>query len=291
MRLTLRTLLAYMDDILEPAQAKEIGEKLVQSDSASTLSARIKDVMRRRRVSAPDIDGPGAGVDPNTVSQYLDNTLPPEAVADIERIFLKSDIHLAEVASSHQILTLALGEPIDINPDSRERMYALGPEPYDEDPVAAAMETPAPAVAPAAATAAPETQSRQPATPASFHDTLPPQLRRKPFFKRILPFVIVLAIGGAFAGVVLTDPSLLQYFSSDSDEDGQPSGDQIAKNDIEKTDAKTDLQQRKSVKTPTAKSRGNQIANRKKPGKSSIPPLVLAGCGIASPYSTNHPTP
>ena len=50
MRLTLRTLLAYLDDILEPAQAKEIGDKLNESSFASSLVSRIREVMRRRRL-------------------------------------------------------------------------------------------------------------------------------------------------------------------------------------------------------------------------------------------------
>ena len=37
MRLTLRTLLAYLDDILEPSQTKEIGSKLTESKFASDL--------------------------------------------------------------------------------------------------------------------------------------------------------------------------------------------------------------------------------------------------------------
>ena len=52
MRLTLRTLLAYVDDILEPAQAKEIGRKVAESDAATALLSRIRDVMRRRRLTA-----------------------------------------------------------------------------------------------------------------------------------------------------------------------------------------------------------------------------------------------
>ncbi len=127
MRLTLRTLLAYLDDILEPAQAKEIGEKLNESSFASSLVSRIREVMRRRRLTAPTLSGPGVGIDPNTVAEYLDNTLPPDGVADVEKICLESDVHLAEAAACHQILTLALGEPVEVASQTRERMYALGP--------------------------------------------------------------------------------------------------------------------------------------------------------------------
>ena len=48
MRLTLRTLLAYLDDALDPAQAKVIGQKLAESPSALELVERIRKVTRRR---------------------------------------------------------------------------------------------------------------------------------------------------------------------------------------------------------------------------------------------------
>jgi hypothetical protein len=127
MRLTLRTLLAYLDDILEPAQAREIGEKLNESSLASSLVSRIREVMRRRRLTAPTLSGPGVGIDPNAVAEYLDNTLSPDGIADVEKICLESDVHVAEVAACHQILTLALGEPVEVPSQTRERMHALGP--------------------------------------------------------------------------------------------------------------------------------------------------------------------
>src|SRR5437016_168640 len=102
MRLTLRTLLAYQDDILEPVQAREIGEKLNESSFASSLVSRIREVMRRRRLTAPTLSGPGMGIDPNLIAEYLDNTLPPDGVADVEKICLESDVHLAEAAACHQ---------------------------------------------------------------------------------------------------------------------------------------------------------------------------------------------
>ena len=124
MRLTLRTLLAYLDDILEPAQTKEIGAKISKSAFAMSLATRIREVMRQRRLTAPELVDEN-GLDPNVTAEYLDNTLPPDDVAEVEKKCLESDVHLAEVSASHQILTLVLGEPVEIAPESRERMYAL----------------------------------------------------------------------------------------------------------------------------------------------------------------------
>ncbi len=127
LRLTLRTLLAYLDDVLEPAQAREIGTKIQETQYASQLVERIQDVLRRRRIEAPELTGPAAGLDPNTVAEYLDNTLPVKSIADVERVCLESDTHLAEVAACHQILTLVLGGPIHVSADSRARLHALIP--------------------------------------------------------------------------------------------------------------------------------------------------------------------
>ena len=75
MRLTLRTLLAYLDDTLEPGEIKDIGQKVAESDAAQELIARIKQVTRRRRLTTPRRTGPDAKFDPNTIAEYLDNEL------------------------------------------------------------------------------------------------------------------------------------------------------------------------------------------------------------------------
>ncbi len=125
MRLTLRTLLAYLDDTLEPQEAKLIGQKVAESDTARELIARIKEVTRRRRITTPAPDGPGSNVDPDTIAAYLDNKLSAEQLAEVEQLALASDVHLAEIASCHQILTVVLGEPAVVPPTAYKRMYGL----------------------------------------------------------------------------------------------------------------------------------------------------------------------
>lgn len=125
MRLTLRTLLSYLDDALEPTQAKLIGQKVAESQAAQDLIARIKQVTRRRRLTTPPATGPGARFDPNMIAEYLDNVLPSEQVAELEETCLGSDVHLAEVAACHQVLALFLGEPALVPPTARQRMYGL----------------------------------------------------------------------------------------------------------------------------------------------------------------------
>jgi hypothetical protein len=139
MRLTLRTLLSYLDDTLDPGQAKVIGQKVAESEQARELMERIKQVTRRRRLTTPPAAGPG-GIDANTIAEYLDNEVTPEQAAEVEQICLASDVHLAEVAACHQILTLVLGEPALVPPSARQRMYGLvkGPEaiPFRKPPKA-----------------------------------------------------------------------------------------------------------------------------------------------------------
>jgi hypothetical protein len=204
-RLTLRTLLAYLDDILEPAQAKEIGEKLSQSDYAETLVSRIREVMRRRRLAAPGLEELTSGLDANKVSEYLDNTLSPDSVADIERVCLSSDVHLAEVAACHQILTLVLGEPVEIVSECRERMYALGPLANTESQEARGTssdqngeKSTQPRVD--ASNVAPKFQE-------SFQDSIPDYLKRKPVWRRVIPYAAFVLPIGVLLALIATDPA------------------------------------------------------------------------------------
>ena len=123
MRLTLRTLLAYLDDTLEPDDAKLLGTKLAESEPAQDMVERIKEVLRRRRLTVPPAN---TRLDPNMIAEYLDNEITPESAEELERVCLASDVHLAEVAACHQILTVVLGEPAEVPVDVVRRMYELG---------------------------------------------------------------------------------------------------------------------------------------------------------------------
>jgi hypothetical protein len=132
-RLTLRTLLAYIDDTLEPDQARTLGRKVAASDEAKHLIERIKKVTRRRGLRTPVPDGSEDDVaDPNTVAAYLSDNLDSEQLKHIESICLDSDVHLAEVAACHQILTLVLTEPVRVPPTANIRMYLLVPPPASD---------------------------------------------------------------------------------------------------------------------------------------------------------------
>lgn len=213
MRLTLRTLLAYLDDILPPAETKELGEKIAATPAASQLVDRIREVMRKRRLTAPEPDGSGGGIEPNLVAEYLDNNLAPERVADVERICLESDVNLAEAAACHQILTLVLGEPVEISGRLRERMYALGPQ---GTPVAVP-DAPAPSKnvrdANAREQLAAIKSAQVPNTKSAVkkpESRVPEYLRHKPLWKRLLPWAAIAAVIAIWFGLLYGDPSLFR---------------------------------------------------------------------------------
>ena len=212
MRLTLRTLLLYLDDVgLEPAQAKEIGERIAESSVATNLVNRIREVMRRRRLTAPALTGAGAGLDLNTVAEYLDNTLSTEAVVDLERVCLESDVHLAEAAACHQILTLVMYEPVDVTAESRERMYALGPiQPdnpqsgkleIDERSIPSVTKTTLPAESTAAA------MDHEP-TPLSRAEEMAAYLPAESKWSSKWPYAAIAAVVVLWFGLVWIDPPI-----------------------------------------------------------------------------------
>src|SRR5262249_5171177 len=115
---------------LDPAQAHDIGHKVAESPVAQELVERIRKVTRRRSLANPPVQGDATKLDPNTVAEYLSDSLSPEQVEEVEQICLEQDVYLAEVVSCHQILTLLVTEQAHVPPTARQRMYRLvkGPE-------------------------------------------------------------------------------------------------------------------------------------------------------------------
>ena len=110
MRLTLRTLLAYRDQVLASKDALDLQEKIEASQNAQKLIERIETVSKRRQMDAPRLDSKTHSGDPNLVAGYLDSSLNQEETVAFERALLESDQSLAEVASSHEILCQVLAE-------------------------------------------------------------------------------------------------------------------------------------------------------------------------------------
>jgi hypothetical protein len=126
MRLTLRTLLAYLDNMLDPADAEALRSKIEESEFAKILTERMEATIRQPRLNSLPLDEKGLGLDANSIAQYLDNTLSPELVPELEQFLLQSDMQLAEVAACHQILAAILEmEPI-VSPELRHRVRCLG---------------------------------------------------------------------------------------------------------------------------------------------------------------------
>ncbi len=126
MRLTLRTLLAYRDRVLNPAELHDMHGRVQQSAMAGNLLKRIDALSQRNNILAPPVDGKGLGADANSIAEYLDDTLKGEKVPELERICLESDVQLAELSHCHELLSSALSTSIDVPPALRERIAALG---------------------------------------------------------------------------------------------------------------------------------------------------------------------
>ena len=205
MRLTLRTLLAYLDGNLEPDDAEDIGKKIEESEFATKLVHTIRDCTQRPRLGSPSLIGRGLAADPNTVAEYLEYRLGDDRVPEFERICLESEVHLAEVASCHQILTLVLGEPASVDPKTRERMYALAAQ-ADAPPV----QSEAMRQAVAAPVVAPPTSAVAPPIVRRAKPEVPEYLRESTWSVWPIVGVVLIAASLTFAGLFFFGPASIR---------------------------------------------------------------------------------
>ena len=108
MRLTLRTLLAYLDGSLPAPLVADVERQLQAHETARQLLERMQQVVSRVRQEPPRLDPRDAMADPNRMAEYLDGTLDLDLLVDHERACLESDALLAEVVAGHQILSRLL---------------------------------------------------------------------------------------------------------------------------------------------------------------------------------------
>jgi len=129
MRLTLRTLLAYRDGMLEAKDAATLEQKLRESTTARQISQRIDQSIHNPKLAPIPLDAKDFGFDLNQMAEYLDDTIPTDQIPDFERRCLENNALLSEVGSCHQILTHALTQSVEIPDDLRERIHRLPTSP------------------------------------------------------------------------------------------------------------------------------------------------------------------
>ena len=102
MRLTLKRLLDYRDDRLDPTETKELGKILAEHPEASKWLDQLDRVV-----------GEGVSPEPNesavpvsTIARYLENKLDPAAEADLEKQAFRNPALLLEITRCHQALSL-----------------------------------------------------------------------------------------------------------------------------------------------------------------------------------------
>jgi hypothetical protein len=121
-RLNLLALLAYLDDTLDPTQARLVGQQVADSVAARDLVDRIQMLLRDRQIGVP---AGGERLDPNLLGAFLDGKLSPERAREVEESILASDAALAEVAACHQAVAGFRANPETVPLAPRQRMYEL----------------------------------------------------------------------------------------------------------------------------------------------------------------------
>ncbi len=277
MRLTLRTLLAYLDNILDPKDREVLSEKIQTSEFAQTLVQRMRTVLNDADISAAELMGRGLGQDPNSVADYLDNTMVPDQLEEFERQCLDSgtnaNMQLAEVMSCHHVLAMILSEPAQFDASARERMYRLGSStsagndaavggfsseshsPQTESPLPQEPENDSGSIQ--ESTAGVEVEE---ATAATYDSKVPDYLRGETSSRRFIPMAVTALVAACVTGAIL-------IMLDRNDSEISPEDKQMVQKESEPTE----------VKSPDKKTADAGIADpnvQAAPGKNGPAPVA-----------------
>ncbi|GBD35561.1 hypothetical protein HRbin36_00674 [bacterium HR36] len=187
--LPLKTVLAYLDDVLDPQQLRAVGAQIAEDQELRQLLERIRYVLRRRDLNLethPEDELPGA----EFIAKYLEGDLPEEAARELEQRCLESDAVLAEVAACHQMLHSGIPtRSQSIPPQSYRRMYRLVGEQGTTGPVQ-----------PSRVSTSSETISALPPQERMLLLGLPTVLEG-PWSRRLVPIALIMAL---LLGLVLS---------------------------------------------------------------------------------------
>ena len=135
MRLSLRTLLAFEDNIFDVEQHRRLEQLLPDDKDAEATLKRLRSVVRNSSLGVPGLVDHQEELDPNYVAEYLDHQMPASVQEQFEAYCLSADKYLAEIASVHHILSNVLGEPARTSRECRLKCYdALGTKKGTQEP-------------------------------------------------------------------------------------------------------------------------------------------------------------
>jgi len=125
MRLSLRTLLAFEDNVFDVEQHRRLEQLLPTDQSAEATLQRMRSVVRNPMLGVPGLVDKEEELDPNYVAEYLDHQMPGGVQEKFETYCLSADKYLAEVASIHHVLSNVLGEPARTSRECRLKCYEV----------------------------------------------------------------------------------------------------------------------------------------------------------------------
>ena len=123
MRLSLRTLLAFEDNVFDVEQHRRLEQLLPADKTAEATLRRIRSIVRNPSLGVPGLVDHQEELDPNYVAEYLDHQMSGSVQEKFETYCLSADKYLAEIASVHHILSNVLGEPARTSRECRLRCY------------------------------------------------------------------------------------------------------------------------------------------------------------------------